>query len=358
MKHILLTTSLLFLLSSSLVAQVLEKDTTTAAYPYVLPIWADKVIERGMGDLMQLPFGLSAHYVNAFIDLEITEFELQVAGQDLTGIINTETLNFTSVTATTNGINFRGDAWILPFLNVYGLFSKVEGSTGVSLKPTWTDATGDVILEMPEFSSKVEFDAIAYGGGATLIYGFDNYFMSSDVNFSRTNTELLKDQVTYATLSTRVGRRFALSKTKKDRLIAVYIGAMYRDFIGDKGNHGEIGLDQVFPEADGIFNQRVDDKIAANEQTIIDEGWGPANPNRIKLEAQNAALGKIQTVVNESGLFTTDINYFIHKEMIQAWTFQFGFNFQINKTWAVRGEYGVADSQRFLMTGLQYRFGL
>ncbi|MEP3388304.1 MAG: hypothetical protein ABJO02_08970 [Reichenbachiella sp.] len=343
-------------LSSTVAGQSSGKDSTN--YPYVLPIWADKVIERGMGDEMQLPFGLNVNYVNAFIDLEITEFELSFGGRDLTGIINSETLNFTSVTATTNGANFRADAWILPFMNVYGLFSKVRGSTGVSLQPTWYDSTGDIILQLPEFSSKVEFDAIAYGAGSTLIYGFDNYFMSTDFNFSRTETELLEDQVTYATFSTRVGRRFFPSKKNRHMFIAGYIGAMYRDFIGDDGNNGSIGLDEVFPDADATFNQRVDDRVAANEQTIADNGWGPLNPERIKLEAQNAALRTIQDGVNDSGLFTASIDYFIRKEMIQAWTFQFGFNFQINKAWAVRGEYGVSDSQRFLMTGLQYRFGL
>ncbi|WP_456457838.1 hypothetical protein [Reichenbachiella sp.] len=343
-------------LSSNVVGQSSSQDSTD--YPYVLPIWADKVIERGMGDEMQLPFGLNVNYVNAFIDLEITEFELSFGGRDLTGIINSETLNFTSVTATTNGANFRADAWILPFMNVYGLFSKVRGSTGVSLQPTWYDSTGDIILQLPEFSSKVEFDAIAYGAGSTLIYGFDNYFMSTDFNFSRTETELLEDQVTYATFSTRVGRRFFPSKKNRHMFIAGYIGAMYRDFIGSDGNNGSIGLDEVFPDADATFNQRVDDKVQANEDEIADLHPIFDASEILKLRAENAILQEIQTTVNDSGLFTASIDYFIRKEMIQAWTFQFGFNFQINKTWAVRGEYGVSDSQRFLMTGLQYRFGL
>ena len=348
----------LFLLASASFSVFAQSNQDSSAYPFVLPIWADKAIERGMGDELQLPFGLNINYVNAFIDMEITEFELSFGNRDLTGIINSETLNFTSVTATTNGANFRADAWILPFLNVYGLFSSVKGSTGVSLQPTWYNATGDIILQLPEFSSKVEFDAIAYGAGSTMIYGFNNYFMSTDFNFSRTETELLQDQVTYATFSTRVGRRFFPSKKRRDMFIAGYIGAMYRDFIGDDGNNGSIGLDEVFPEADATFNQRVDDKIQANEDEIA-----TLNPifdagQIVKLRAENVLLQEIQTAVNESGLFTASIDYFIRKEMIQAWTFQFGFNFQISKTWALRGEYGVSDSQRFLMTGLQYRFGL
>lgn len=355
MKHVLiLSTAFLFSLLASAQGPAPVQDTTS--YPYVLPIWADKVIDRGMGDVMQLPFGISAHYVNAYIDLEITEFELFFGGRDLSGIINTETLNFTAVNATTNGANLRADAWILPFLNVYGLFSKVTGGTEVSLQPTWRDATGEIILQLPEFGSKVEFDAIAYGGGATLVYGFDNYFMNSDFNLSKTQTELLEDQVLYGTFSARVGRRFMLSKRNKEMFLAGYVGAMYRDFIGAKGSNGSIGLDEVFPDADANFNQRADEKIAENQEII--DGLGPFDPERFVLEARNAAIRTIQDAVNESGLFTASIDYFIEKEMIQAWTFQFGFNFQINKSWALRGEYGVSDSQRFLLSGLQYRFGL
>lgn len=331
-----------------------SRDTTS--FPYVLPVWGDKVQERGMADQLQLPFGVNVNYVNSFMELEISEFELMVGGKDFSGVLNTETLNFTGVDATTNGVNFRADAWILPFLNVYGLFSQVTGGTNVSLQPTWKDATGEVILELPEFSSEVEFDAIAYGAGATMIYGWKGYFSSVDVNYSRTETELLEDQVGYLTLSARAGHRFFLKKENRDFYIAPYIGMMYRDFVGAKGSNGSINLDEVFPDLDETFNNKVDEKTAANDEIINDPNTSPSD--KIKLQAQNQAIETISNRVNESGIFTTSIDYFIHKELVQTVTFQFGFNFQINKTLMLRGEYGVSDSQRFLMTGLQYRFGV
>jgi hypothetical protein len=333
-----------------------QTQDTTKTFPYVLPIWGQKVADRGMADQLQLPFGVNANYVNAFMDLKITQFELLVGGQDLTGIINTETLNFTSVTATTNGLSFRGDAWILPFMNVYGMFSTLKGSTDVSLQPTWKDAEGDVILQLPEFSSKVEFDALAYGVGTTFIFGWDNWFSSIDGNYSRTQTALLENQVGFVTLSARVGRRLGLSKKDKNFFVAPYIGVMYRNFVGVKGSDGSIAMDEVFPEADESFNSGVEGKVAANQAIIDDPNTSIAQ--RAKLQAQNQALENIQTKVNDSGLFTTEINYFIEKELVQTVTFQFGFNLQLNKNWMLRGEYGVASSQRFLVTGVQYRFGV
>lgn len=346
--------SLVFILSGSALAQQQEPDT--AIYPYVLPVWGQKVQDRGMADQLQLPFGLNVNYVNAYVDLEITQFELNVAGRDFTDVLNIETLNFQEVSATTNGLNFRADAWVLPFMNVYALFSSVTGGTNVSLQPQWKDATGEVILQLPKFSSDVRFDALAYGLGTTMIFGWEGYFSSIDLNYSRTETELLQNQIGYLTMSARGGHRFLLNKKNKDLFIAPYVGVMYRNFVGPKGSRGNINLDEVFPELQGTFNDRVDAKIAANEAEIAN--LPPLSAESIKLQAENQALRTIEQKVNDSGVFSTEIDYFIQKELIQTITFQFGFNLQINKNWMVRGEYGVADSQRFLMSGVQYRFGV
>lgn len=342
------------ILAGNVQAQKLEADSTI--YPYVLPVWGQKAQDRGMADQLQLPFGLNLNYVNAYLDMVITDFNLKVGGKDFSGVINLETLNFQEVSATTNGLNLRADAWVLPFLNVYGLFSSVTGGTNVALQPTWKDAEGDVILQLPEFSSNVEFDALAYGLGTTLIFGWDGYFSSIDMNYSRTETELLDDQVGYLTLSARGGHRFFINKANKDLFIAPYVGVMYRNFVGPRGSNGSINLDEVFPELQGTFNEKVDGKIAANEAIINDPSTSASE--RIKLQAQNQALQTIENQVNESGVFSTEIDYFIQKELVQTITFQFGFNLQINKNWMVRGEYGIADSQRFLMSGVQYRFGV
>ncbi|MGJ5640569.1 hypothetical protein [Formosa sp. S-31] len=330
--------------------------STSTQYPYVLPIWGQKVQDRGMANQLQLPFGFNVNYVNAFVDLEITEFKLLAGNQDLTGIINAETLNFTQVNGTTNGVNFRADAWVLPFMNVYALFSTVKGGTEVSLQPAWKDGTGNIMLQLPEFSSKVDFDALAYGLGTTLVFGWNGYFSSVDMNYSRTDTDLLKEQIGYLTMSARLGHTFGLSKKNKDFFIGPYLGMMFRDFVGADGSGGQINFNEVFPELDATFNQRIEGKIAANQELIDDPGT--SIPERLKLQAQNQALHTIQDTVNDSGLFSTQIDYFIRKELIQTITFQFGFNLQFNKHWMLRGEYGVADSQRFLMTGLQYRFGV
>ncbi len=326
-------------------------------YPYKLPIWGQKVVDKGYGDRLQLPYGLNVNYINVFMEMEISQFELDIGGRDLTNIINTETLNFTDVSATSNGVNVRGDFWLFPFMNVYGMFSKVTGGTNVSLQPTWRNEFNEIILQLPEFGTSVDFDAIAYGAGTTLAFGYENFFLSTDINYSATNTALLEDQIGILCLSARLGRRFNLSKKKPDINIAPYVGVMNRDFVGSKGSKGSIDFAEVFPDLDETFNNSVANKIQENNDEI--DSLNPIlNASEIiELRAKNVALEKIQTAVNDSGIFTTSINYFIKKEMIQSYTFQFGFNFQLSKHIMLRGEYGISDSQRFLMSGIQYRFG-
>jgi hypothetical protein len=40
------------------------------------------------------------------------------------------------------------------------------------------------------------------------------------------------------------------------------------------------------------------------------------------------------------------------------WNFVIGSQFQINKSWMLRAEYGFSEGRNTFFTGLQYRFGL
>lgn len=339
-------------------SEMISDSIPDKGYPYRLPIWGDKAYEKGYGDQLQLPLGVNLNYVYAFIDMEISEFALNIGDYDLSEVINIETLNFTEVSATTSGVNMRADFWLFPFMNIYGLYSKISGGTKVSLQPTWKDAVGNTILQLPEFGASVDFDALAYGAGTTLVFGYQNYFLSTDINYSATETELLDDQVGVLNLSARLGYKFDLSKKNPDFFLAAYVGVMNRDFVGAKGSTGSIQFNEVFPDIDNVFNERIDTRVAENNQKI--ENLNPISDagEIVKLKAQNIALEEIQGKVNESGAFTTSINYFIKKDMIQTRTFQFGFNLQLNKHLMFRGEYGVSGSQKFILTGLQYRFGI
>ena len=250
---------------------------------------------------MPLPAGINLNYVNSLMSIKVVNFEMwtgddrgSAINQFLAKNVNESTLNFSQAEATTNGINLRYDQNILPFLNVYGLFSWVKGSTFVGLQPTWRDSTGEVALKLTYFTSQVDFDAIAYGIGSTLSYGYKGYFISMDGNWSWTNSDLLTQDVGVLTLSGRLGKNW---KLKREQAVAFYLGFMYRNFITDGPNQGSITLSEALPELEGRVLTGLDNKITSNK-VIIDEVQAIPPANRTpeekeklrKAQAGNAVL--------------------------------------------------------------------
>ncbi|QZE13125.1 hypothetical protein K4L44_11045 [Halosquirtibacter laminarini] len=317
-------------------------------YPYSLPIWGDKAYERGID--LPLPIGIGINYVYNEMYLDITEFGMSVNGLDMSPWLNKETLGFQQTMASSNGINLRIDAWVLPFINVYGLFSQNSGSTAVSLKPDFSNLGAQVPgasgLEFPLFSSTVDFEATALGLGATLVYGYKNYFISGDINHSWTNTELLTNQVGVLTSSIRVGHSW---KMAKQRRFVFYVGAMYRDFTKAEGNSGSIKFNEALPGIDQAYDEWYNG-LSRTQKAVL---------NGVYNSIEKAVYDKTGEEVNigDGNLFTSDIGYNIEKDLIQKTSIEFGGQFEINRHWALRGEFGIADELKFILFGMNYRFG-
>jgi hypothetical protein len=97
-------------------------------YPYALPIWGAKAAARGYDLPYSAGFGVS--YLWQKSDLII---ENLFAGFNNGPMYDLdEIVRFNGAVATASAINFRPDIWILPFLNVYGLFSKAKTSTKIN----------------------------------------------------------------------------------------------------------------------------------------------------------------------------------------------------------------------------------
>ncbi len=337
-----------------------KKDSTTVKkkWPYALPIWGQKVTDRNID--LQLPFGVNVNYVHNQMSLELTEFSMNFFdGENLDDIINPETLNFTETIAATNGVNIRADAWVLPFWNVYGLYSKNEGSTKVSFQPQVVEnglgPNGNLkeitTLENPIDVPAVIFNTNSFGIGSTLVYGWDNYFVNVDGNMSWTSSDLLAETVTFFVGSARIGRRVTFGNNMK---LSVYIGAMYREFVNKGNNTGSLDV----PELDAAMSKAIDGFSAINDGQI--EFWESlpnATPGKeeklAELEARGERLDEAAVRIENSDA----INYSIRKELIENWSTQVGFNLEVSEHVMFRAEYGYRADQKFFMTGLQYRFG-
>ncbi len=367
--RLIFLSSLLVLIASSFAItsnaesgiQYSEPDTATVKedYPYILPIWGQKVTDRNIQ--LPLPLGFNVNYVYNQMSLELTHFSMNFYdGENLDDIINAETLNFTETVAIANGVNLRTDAWIFPFLNLYGMYSRNKGSTQVSFQPqvieTGLGINGNLVeiitLEEAIEVDPVSFSTNTYGVGSTAVYGLDNFFISVDGNITWSTSDLLEQTVKFVVGSARVGKRTDIGKGMK---FAVYIGAMYRDFIDKENNTGSLGV----PEFDEAMAHTVDTFLDIN-QTRIDfwEGMPDGTPgkdeNLEELHERNDELEYSKDRIENSD----SINYSIKKEIINNWSTQIGFNLEFSEQWMFRGEYGYREGQKFFMSGVQFRFGL
>ncbi|KXX67390.1 hypothetical protein [Flammeovirga sp. SJP92] len=320
-------------------------------YPYRLPFLGQNVYDKGYS--LPLPIGFSVSYVNTSMGMGITDLgvnlnpvdpSLPYFGQNIPqekvdelvdGPI-LESLNDNVTYATASGFNYRLDTYILPFLNVYGMVSQVKGTTSIGLGNS----------ENGGFGSTVDFDALAYGGGFTLAYGYQGWFGSVDINYALSDTDLLEEQIAVSTYSMRVGKKFNINRGKQS--IAVYIGAMNRNFTNSNATPGKILLSEV-----------IQNDIDLSEPiTSIYNGLDDKTKLLIK-----RALGKEPdgSMINDhmNGMIdNTSVDYSIKKELLQTWTVQCGFSIELSKHFAIRGEYGIEQNNKFLMTGINYRFGV
>ena len=85
--------------------------------------------------------------------------------------------------------------------------------------------------------------------------------------------------------------------------------------------------------------------------------------NEAKYNAANKALARAGEILASADnaintIGTSTVQYSMDKRPKDAWNFIMGSQFQLNKHFMLRGEYGFLASRTQFLVGLQYRFGL
>jgi len=341
--------------------EVLKDSIKAKPYPYILPIWGAKVAAKGF----DLPYsaGLSLNYAWQQSDLVMDNLNVGFNNGPMYDI--DEIVRFNSAVSTTSLLNFRADFWLLPFLNVYGLFMKGNSSTAINAG-LWLPDTSNVWREVTSFSSKAEFAATGMGVGMTPTVGIAGGFMAFDMNMAGTDVSALDKPVFSFVFGPRFGKSFKFKNP--ERTLAVWAGG-FRVQIASETN-GSLMLSEVMPIDD--MQAKVNDGIQKVEdaQINVDEWWNglsseeQKNPvNAAKYETANRVIGKTSEVLTSidgalSNAETASVQYSLTKRPKDMWNFIVGSQFQINKHLMIRAEYGFLGSRQQLTTGLQYRFGL
>ena len=339
----------------------LADSLKASEYPYILPILGDAATKRGFN----LPYsaGLGINYIWQESDLIIENLQVGFNHQPMHDL--SEVIRFNNAVSKASGINFRPDVWLFPFLNIYGILAKAQPSTSVDFGVYVPDGDGNWnnVINM---NTKAEFEATSFGFGVTPTLGIGGGWMALDMNFTWNDIAELEKPAFAFIFGPRFGKSFKLKKPEQN--IALWVGGFRLKL--NTGTTGSLNLTDVI-ETDGL-QARVD----AGQQKVSDsyvsvENWWNGlssieqkNPvNVVKYEGANRALERASGFLNSLDEALNDeqqasVQYSLDKRPKDMWNFVIGTQYQHNKHWMLRAEFGFLGTRQQVIAGLQYRFGL
>ncbi|PHM71769.1 hypothetical protein [Xenorhabdus sp. KJ12.1] len=273
----------------------------------ILPIWGDEARARGY-DLPE-PFGVSYGYMNLrqnvivdSIKFEFTNPQINEAWKDqiIVNAGNTRSRNETHL--------LKLDTWVLPFLNVYGVYGKTKGKSETNLDNIIVFGDDDTFKNTP---FELSFKGKTYGGGATFAGGYNQFFATLDANYTRTNLDILDGDISAFVVTPRVGYEFVfnpLIPEKGNSKVQVWVGAMYQDITQRfKGDVSKLNLPS---EIDSLFNM---------------------------LKS------------------SSDINFDVKQHLAHKWNNTVGARFEVTRNFNLLSEVGFGNRNSFYISG-EFRF--
>jgi hypothetical protein len=167
---------------------------------------------RAEGVSLPLPFGVSTTYT--YIQQNMVVENLRLNGQPIgLNIEDAKTVSHTAVV--------RGDLWLFPFLNLYGLIGYTAGETTPRIKLRNGETIGQT----------VSYDRLAWGVGGTAAGGWKAYFLTLDANYTSGAIQSEKGQIGERALGSitfapRIGSTFSSGHFG---IGALWIGGMFID---------------------------------------------------------------------------------------------------------------------------------
>lgn len=340
--------------------QTLADSLKKMEYPYLLPIWGKKVVAKGFN--IPKSAGLSAQYLYQQSDIVIENLQVGFNHGPLYSL--DEIIRFNSAVATSNGVNLRPDIWLFPFLNVYGILAQSNTSTAIDAGVWLPDSSG--WHQVTSLKTKATFKATTYGFGLTPTIGIRGFFLALDMNFTWSDIPELEKPAFAAIFGPRFGKNITLKKP--DRNIAVWVGG-FRVKIGS-ATSGSLNAAELFPTEEWQSKVNEGNQKLQESQQQVDAWWNGLTPteqknpvNAAKHDAANAALGTFGKVLDGASQVVSNasdasVQYALEKRQKNMWNFIVGSQYQINRSWMIRAEFGFFGTRQQFIGGLQYRFNL
>lgn len=212
-NHFISIIIILLFVSASGISQIDSAIINKRTLPLGRSLLPDKDIA------LPLPFGVSSFftYMSRGVDIHNVDIGYQdMPKQSINDIASFELNNKSTVAAV------KLDAWILPFVNVYGLAGFV--TTDASLDAT---ITVDRILPGPPIiipiSNNSTINGNYFGIGTTCVGGYGAWFMLGDVNYGYSKLDEFEGKIDFWMYSARSGFQAQVGKNN----LRSWVGTMY-----------------------------------------------------------------------------------------------------------------------------------
>lgn len=291
-------------------------DSTSTEYPYLFPIWGEKVVERGFE--IPYPFGVSANFLGQRFDVVLEDLKIGLNGGELVAlpIVEFESADVRLITG-----NVRADLWVLPFLNVSLMYGDGRGTTRVD------------ISEPLAFGTDVEYRGTYYGWGVLGAFGFDDWFFTLDLNQTWFDSSILGEPVIASVGGLRAGHAFRVG----GRNLNVWGGAMYQNY-GNLTNGTVTGADILPPD--------LGSGLDGYQETEWYQDLG---------RPQKLVVDRVVEAIRSGALDDLEIGYSLNKRPARPWNVLLGARYEFSKTWELRAELGFIGREQGLVS-LAYRW--
>lgn len=187
------------------------------AFPFVGQ--ADPLFGKGMAGDRDLPraFGIGIDYFNMSQPYQIDSLSFCTPPNCLLPIPPITNVGAIVVDSDVENVDLKFDLWLFPFLNVFGIYGQIDGSTTVDLS--------NVGIPLPPQlnSIRISYDGDVYGGGLVLAVGGDKWFASVTSTFTDTS---LKGSFTSSVEATTIQPRIGVRASENTE---VWIGGYFID---------------------------------------------------------------------------------------------------------------------------------
>ncbi|SUC02814.1 Uncharacterised protein [Proteus penneri] len=193
-------------------------DTRTpASQSRVLPIWGDEARARGY-DLPE-PFGASYSYMNLRQDIIVDKIGFAASEWPQMSDVVTVDVGHTREKSETHLLKL--DSWVFPFLNLYGVYGRTKGTSSTTINQVIVDFGFPFPVAQNE-KFNLDFKGNTYGAGFTLAGGYNQFFGTFDLNYTKTNLDILDGDIKALVISPRVGYEFVFSPLIQAKVILNY----------------------------------------------------------------------------------------------------------------------------------------